>query len=108
MRKDGGRRGRRRREEAGDFLEGVVDAVAAALLGDLVGGAFGREIGRESFGVGDAGEVGALEDVLVVGFGGEEEGGGLGGEGGWVGGAVVSLVHWLEVVGFGWGERGEG
>jgi len=54
-------------------LKGVVDPIAAALFGDLVGGAFGSEVGGEGFGVGDAGEMGAFEDVLVVGFRGQEE-----------------------------------
>jgi len=43
-----------------------------------VGGALGGEVGGEGFGVGDAGEVGAFEDVLVVGFRGQEEGRGFG------------------------------
>ena len=74
--------GRGRREQGGDLLQGVVDPVAAALLGDFVGGALRGEVGGEGFGVGDAGEVGALEDVLVVGLAGEEEGGGFGVDGG--------------------------
>lgn len=47
-----------------------------------MGGPFRREIRGEGFGVRDAGEVGAFEDVLVVGFAGEEEGGGFGIDGG--------------------------
>lgn len=47
-----------------------------------MGGAFRGEVGGKGFGVGDAGEVGAFEDVLVVGFAGEEEGGGFGVDGG--------------------------
>ena len=49
-------------------MEGGVDAIAATLLGDFVGGAFGGQIRRQGFRIGDAGEVGTFEDVLVVGF----------------------------------------
>ena len=56
------------------LLQGGVDAVAAALLGDLVRGALAGEVGAEFLRVGDAGEAGAVEEVLVVGFGGEEQG----------------------------------
>ncbi len=70
--------GRGRGKEPCNLLKGVVDAIATALFGDLVGGALGGEVGGEGFGVGDAGEVGAFEDVLVVGFRGQEEGRGFG------------------------------
>ena len=85
-------------------MESVVDSVPPALLGDLVGGAFGRQVGGEGFGVGDAGEVGAFEDVLVIGFGGKEEGRGLGCEGGclW----IALLVDSSEVGFLLGGERG--
>ena len=63
-------------------MEGGVDAVATPLLGDFVGRAFGAEVGGEGLGVGDAREVGAFEDVLVVGLGGEEEGRGFGADDG--------------------------
>ena len=45
-------------------------------------GAFRGEICGEGFRVGDAGEVGAFEDVLVVGFAGEKERGGFRVDGG--------------------------
>lgn len=62
-------------------MQRVVDPVATALLGDFVRGAFRSQVGGEGFWVRDAGEVGAFEDVLVVGFGGEEEGRGFGTDG---------------------------
>jgi len=43
-----------------------------------VRGAFGGEIRRQCFGIGNAGEVCAFKDVLVVGFGGEKKGRGFG------------------------------
>ena len=44
------------------------------MLGDFVGRAFGGQAVGEGIRVGDAGEVVAFEQVLVVGFGREEEG----------------------------------
>lgn len=73
--------GRRRRQQRGNLVEGVVDPVASALLGDLVRRPFGRQVGRERFGIRHAGEVGALEDVLVIRLGREEKGGRLGVDG---------------------------
>ena len=62
-----------RRQQGRDLLQGCVDAVTTALLGNLVRSAFGREVGGEGFGIGHAGEVGAFDDVLVVGFRGKEK-----------------------------------
>ena len=42
-----------------------------------MGGAFGGEVGGKGFGIGDAGKVGAFKNVLVIGFGGKEKGGGF-------------------------------
>ena len=47
-----------------------------------MGRAFGGEVCGEGFRVGDAGEVRAFEDVLVVGFGCEEKGRGFCGDDG--------------------------
>jgi len=44
------------------------------LLGDFVRGAFGGQARGEGVWEFDAREVVAFEEVLVVGFGGEEEG----------------------------------
>ncbi len=60
-----------------------VYTIAAPLFGDFVRGAFRGKVRGEGFGIGDAGEVGAFENILVVGFGGEEEGGGFGGDDGY-------------------------
>jgi len=55
-------------EKKGDFLQGIVDPVATTLLSDFMGGALRGEIGGKSFGVGNAGEVRALKNVLIIGL----------------------------------------
>lgn len=72
-------------------------------------GAFGSQVGGEGLGVGDAGEVGAFEDVLVVGFGGEEEGGSFGTAGRYTKQKKSeNLVSWLDCkAGKGGGDRWE-
>ena len=55
-------------------MQSSIDAVSTTLLGDLVRRTFRREVCGKGFGVRDTGEVSAFENVLVVGFGGEEKG----------------------------------
>ena len=43
-----------------------IDTIPAALFGDLVGRSFASKILGECFGVRDARQMGALDEVLVV------------------------------------------
>lgn len=66
------------REQRGNLLKRHVDAIPPTLLGDFMRGPFGREVSRKSFGIRNARKMRALQDVLIIRLGRQEQSRSLG------------------------------